>query len=182
MESKVLIRWLQHKSAWGAADSVTSLQTMCMLIEKTCSCDGLIFFFLFLRIPWIFAMRVYTASRSTFPSYGVEFCFSAVGPAQVFKVWDSDRASGNGVSGLGEKQEEGRRGEKQPTNAVLLWGQEKQSKPKSSESHCSQSSVNGPSSCFWSFMSSGLAKPHPPSIRTELRLTAHRQCSRLWTK
>ena len=106
---------------------------MCMLIEKTCSCDGLVqksrftnFFFLFLRIPWIFAMRVYTVSWSTFPSYGVEFCFSAVGPGQVFKVWDSDRPSGNAVSGLGEKQEEGRRGEKQPTNPVLFWGQEKQ--------------------------------------------------------
>lgn len=41
----------------GAADSVTSLQAMCMLIEKTCSCDGLMQksrftnFFLFLRIP-----------------------------------------------------------------------------------------------------------------------------------
>ena len=57
-------------------------------------------------------MRVYTASRSTFPSYGVEFCFSAVGPGQVFKVWDSDRASRNTVSGLVEKREEGRRGER----------------------------------------------------------------------
>lgn len=158
MESKVLIRWLQHKSAWGAVDSVTSLQTMCMLIEKTCSCDGLmqksrfINFFLFLRIPWIFAMRVYTASRSTFPSYGVEFCFSAVGPGQVFKVWDSDRASGNAVSGLGEKREEGRRGEKQPTHTVLLWGQEKQLKPKSSESHCSQSSQRASEWPFFMFL------------------------------
>ena len=56
-------------------------------------------------------MRVYTASRSTFPSYGVELCFSAVGPGQVFKGWDSDRASGHMVSGSGEKQEEVRRGE-----------------------------------------------------------------------
>lgn len=57
-------------------------------------------------------MRVYTASRSTFPSYGVELCFSAVGPGQVFKGWHSDRAGGHRVSGSGEKQEEVGRGAK----------------------------------------------------------------------
>lgn len=36
-----LIRWLSSSQPWWAVDVVTSLQAMRTLIEKTCSCDGL---------------------------------------------------------------------------------------------------------------------------------------------
>ena len=117
----------QCNSARWAVDSVTSLQTMCTLIEKTCSCDGLMqksrftdFFFKFLRIPWIFAVRVYTASRSTCPSYWGESYFSVVAQVRSLKGWDSDKwAQGHRPwVGAGRGQER-----RKPTPSVLFLGQ-----------------------------------------------------------
>lgn len=143
------------------------------------------FFFLFLRILWIFAVHVYTASRSTFPSYWVVFfCF---GLGQVFKrVGSWQRTSGHVATSLAEKEEEGRRGERQPTPLVLFLGQKKQPRPKSLKSNCPQSSERNPSlSCFWPCIlkPSGLAKPPPtPALGAKLRLPGHLLRCGFWAK
>lgn len=186
MESEVQIRWLQHKSARrsrGLGDftpsNVHANWENMFLWWPHAEIQIYEFFF----IPKN-SLNICRACLYSLPEYfsflPSRVVFFSCGPGQVLKGWDSDRASGHTVSGLGEKQEGGRRGEKQLTHTLPLLGQEKQQEPKSLESNCLQNSVRGPSSCLWPLTPSGLAKAHPPSHRTGLRLTGHQLHSRLW--
>lgn len=156
MESKVLIRWL-HKSAWGSrtqwlhSNNVHANWENMFLWWPHAKIQIYKFFF----IPKN-SLNICHACLCVlgvlFLSYGVEFCFSAVGPGQVPLKWILIEQVGTQSRALGVRKRAGR-GEKQPTHTgSFLWGQEKQLKPKSSESHCSQSSQRASEWPFFMFL------------------------------
>lgn len=146
-----LIRWLSSSQPWWAVDVVTSLQAMCTLIEKTCSCDGLMqksrftnFFFIPKNSLNICRACLYSLLEyfSSLLSRVVFFC---CGPGQGFKGWDSEKGQvGKQPQASGRSKK--RAGEEKNNPDLLCFSWVRKSNSKSLKSNCLQCSMRGSSS------------------------------------